>query len=62
MVKKLFKHEFLAYMRILSVVYVILLTVAAATRIIQLFESDSIYYKIVSVFSQFINEFGSWNI
>lgn len=48
MVKKLFKHEFLAFVRIMSVVYMILLTVATASRIIQIFENDSIPYAIIS--------------
>lgn len=48
MVKKLFKHEFLSYIRIMGVVYIILLTVAAAGRIIQCFESDSLSYGIIS--------------
>ena len=47
MVKKLFKHEFLYYGRIMSIVYLILFTVAAAGRIIQFFESDSVPYEIV---------------
>lgn len=51
MVKKLFKHEFLAYARVMGIVYVILLTVAAANRIIQFFETDTIAYTVVSVFS-----------
>ncbi|MBQ6998122.1 MAG: hypothetical protein IJO72_06000 [Oscillospiraceae bacterium] len=51
MVKKLFKHEYLSYVRVMSIVYVILLTMAAANRIIQLFEADTVAYKIVSVFS-----------
>ena len=48
MVKKLFKHEFLAHLRIMGVVYVILLTIAGAGRLIQCFEQDNIPYKIVS--------------
>ncbi len=51
MVKKLFKHEFLAYARIMSVILVILLTVATAGRVIQFFENDSIPYSIVSTLS-----------
>ncbi len=47
MVKKLFKHEFLYYARIMRIVYLILFTVAATGRIIQFFESDSIPYEIV---------------
>ena len=51
MVKKLFKHEFLAYARVMSVVYIILLTIATAGRVIQFFENDSIPYTIVSTIS-----------
>lgn len=51
MVKKLFKHEYLAYARVMSLVYIILLTIAAASRIIMLFESDTVAYQIISVFS-----------
>ena len=40
MVKKLFKHEFLAYARVMSVVYIILLMIATAGRVIQFFEND----------------------
>lgn len=48
MVKKLFKHEFLAWLRIMPVIYGIQLVVAAINRGIQLFESDSVYYSIIS--------------
>ncbi len=51
MVKKLYKHEFLSYARVMSLVYAILLTMATANRIIQIFENDSIAYRIVSIFS-----------
>ena len=51
MVKKLFKHEFLSYVRAMGIVYGILLTMAAATRIISLFESDTDAYRIISTFS-----------
>ena len=51
MVKKLFKHEFLAHIRVMGVVYIILLTMAVAGRVIQFFEADTIPYKIISVFS-----------
>ena len=50
MVKKLFKHEFLYYTRVMSLVYLILLTIAGAGRVMQFFESDNIVYKIISVF------------
>ena len=48
MVKKLFKHEFHAYGRVMSIIYIILLTVAVATRVIMSFESDTTAYEIVS--------------
>ena len=48
MVKKLFKHELLAYMRILLPVWGILLGVAALGRMVQLFEQDSVAYRIIS--------------
>lgn len=48
MVKKLFKHEFLAYARVMSLVYIILLTIATAGRVIQFFENDSVIYAIIS--------------
>lgn len=51
MVKKLFKHEFKAYARIMVFVYGILMMVATAGRIVQFFEDDGIIYKIISVFS-----------
>ena len=51
MVKKLFKHEFLSYVRAMGIVYGILLTMAAATRIISLFESDTNAYYIIRSFS-----------
>lgn len=47
MVKKLFRHEFLAHLRVMSIVYLILFTVAAAGRIIQFFENDSVPYEII---------------
>lgn len=51
MVKKLFKHEYLAYARVMSLIYIILLTIAAATRVIFIFESDTVAYDIVSTIS-----------
>ncbi len=48
MVKKLFKHEFLAYARVMSLVYIILLTIAATGRVIQFFQSNSVVYDIIS--------------
>ena len=51
MVKKLFKHEFLSYARVMGIVYLILFTIATAARIIQYFESDGTAYSIVFTFS-----------
>lgn len=48
MVKKLFKHEILAYVRVMSLVYIILLTIAGVGRVIQFFENDSVVYSIIS--------------
>lgn len=47
MVKKLLKHEFLAWMRVMPILYGIMLAVAAINRCIQLFGNDSIYYGII---------------
>ncbi len=51
MVKKLFKHEFFAHWRVMSIVYLVLFTVATAGRVIQFFETDSTPYEIVFTFS-----------
>ncbi len=48
MVKKLFKHEFMALSRMLVPMYIILLGLALITRVIVFFENDSIIYSIVS--------------
>lgn len=47
MVKKLFKHEILSYIRIWVPLNIILLGVALLGRIIQLFEADTKVYDIV---------------
>ena len=51
MVKKLFKHEFLAWLRIMGILWAVMLTVAAANRIFQCFENDSNAYIVVFVLS-----------
>lgn len=51
MVKKLFKHEFLSLMRLFIPVYAIFIGVSILGRIMQIFESESIIYVIISVFS-----------
>lgn len=60
MVKKLFKHEFIYYARIMVFVYAILLTIATAGRVIQIFENDSIAYQIVNVASILTYGFAVW--
>lgn len=47
MVKKLYKHEFAAYLRILLPIYAILLVVSAFGRIILEFESNTIVYGLL---------------
>jgi len=48
MVKKLFKHECLYYLRVLSPVYIILLAVAVLGRGVHFFENDSTIYGIIN--------------
>ena len=48
MVKKLYKHEFMAWLRIMPFFFVIPLVTAGFHRILQLFEADSVVYEIVS--------------
>lgn len=48
MVRKLYKHEFMAWLRVLPFFWVAMLGVAAAARFVQFFEKvDSVYYWIV---------------
>lgn len=49
MVKKLYKHEFLAWLRIMPLIYGIVLVVAAMNRLILCFETDTVYYNIIQV-------------
>ena len=49
MVKKLLKHEYLAWLRILPLVYGITLAIAVLLRMVVAFESQSVYYDIVLV-------------
>ncbi len=51
MVKKLLKHEIIAYSRTILPIYIILLGVAVLTRFVQFFESDTISYNIVNTSS-----------
>ena len=54
MVKKLFKHEIKAYLRIMIPVYVCLLAVALLGRVIQFFEADTFIYSFVNGSSIFV--------
>lgn len=47
MVKKLLKYEFISYLRTLTPMYLILLTMGALNRFIQLFENDHFSYDVV---------------
>lgn len=47
MVKTLFKHEFKAWLRVVPLFWLAMLGVAVAGRIVQFFETDSIYYKLI---------------
>lgn len=47
MVKKLFKHEYLAWLRIMPLIFGITLVVSGMLRLLMAFEHDSIYYDIV---------------
>lgn len=49
MVKKLFKHEFLAWLRVLPIIYGITLIVAAMHRLLQVFENNSVQYNILFI-------------
>lgn len=48
MVKKLYKHEFLAWLRVMAIVYIVTLSVAAIHRLIQLLENDTVYYGLIN--------------
>lgn len=48
MVRKLYKHEFKAWFRIMSIILGITLAVAGMLRIIQLFETNTVYYNIIN--------------
>lgn len=54
MVKKLFKHEIVSYLRTLLPVNLIVLAIAIMTRIVLFFENDSIIYSLVSGSSIFM--------
>jgi len=47
MVRKLFKHEILVYLRAVLPIQLILIAVAAAGRVLQIFEADHVIYDII---------------
>lgn len=49
MVKKLYKHEFLAWLRVVPIIFAITLLTAGFHRILQIFETNTTYYEIVHV-------------
>ena len=49
MVKKLFKHEFKAWLRIAPIIFGITLAISAMLRLVVAFETDSVYYRIVLI-------------
>lgn len=51
MVKKLFKHEFIAYMRTLLPMYIVLIGISALTRFIYIFETESTVFRIIGTSS-----------
>ena len=51
MVKKLYKHEFEAYLRVWVPMQLVLLGIAILARLIQLFESETIAYNIINASS-----------
>lgn len=48
MVKKLFKHEFKAWLRVMAIVWAVMLAFAGVYRLFLCFESDSIAFTIIS--------------
>lgn len=49
MVKKLFKHEFMAWLRVMPIIWGIVIAAAGLHRIVRLFEVGSTYYQVVSI-------------
>lgn len=48
MVKKLFKHEFLAWFRIMAILYPVMLAFSVAFRIFLCFENGSVAYEVIT--------------
>ena len=51
MVKKLYKHEFAAWLRVIAFFWAAVLITASVNRIVQIFETDNMIYKILFVSS-----------
>lgn len=47
MVKKLWKHEFKAWLRVVPFFWLAMVGIATAGRIVQFFETDSVYYRLL---------------
>ena len=47
MVKKLYKHEFLAWLRVIPFFWMATLFTAGVNRIVQIFDNDNLYYDIL---------------
>lgn len=54
MVRKLYKHEILAWLRVLCIIFGIVLAVSVLHRVIQIFENDSLYYSIINGSASFM--------
>ena len=48
MVKKLFKHEFLAWLRIMAVVYAVMVSFSVAFRLFLGIDSDTVAYEVLT--------------
>ena len=62
MVRKLYKHEFLAWLRVMTLIYSITLLTAIFLRVIVAFETDSIYYQIISTSGILLLQMPEWGI
>lgn len=51
MVGKLFKHEFLSYAKVMSILYIVLVTSACSCWVLRFLESNTVVYKVISALS-----------
>ena len=59
MVKKLIKHEFIYYLRTLTITFPILIIMGLSTLVVQLFQNETIWYTIIQVGSYTLLVFAS---